>query len=33
MRAVALAATRVVSIEENARRILLLAALSYIALC
>ncbi len=33
MRAVAIAATQVVSLEENARRILLLAALAYIALC
>ncbi len=33
MRAVAIAATQVVSVEENARKILMLATLAYIALC
>jgi hypothetical protein len=33
MRAAAIAATRVVSLEESTRRILVLALLSYLALC
>ncbi len=33
MRAVAIAASRVVSVEESTRRILVLALLSYLALC
>ncbi len=33
MRAVAIAATQVVSVEEHARKILMLATLAYIALC
>jgi hypothetical protein len=33
MRAVAIAANHVISVEENARRILVLALFSYLALC
>lgn len=33
MRAVAIAATHVISVEENARRILILAAFAFLALC
>lgn len=33
MRAVAVAATHVISVEENARRILVLAAFAFLALC
>jgi hypothetical protein len=33
MRAVAIAATHVVSVEENARRIIVLAAFAFLALC
>lgn len=33
MRAVAIAATHVVSVEDNARRIIVLAAFAFLALC
>jgi hypothetical protein len=33
MRAVAIAATHVVSVEESARRIIVLAAFAFLALC
>jgi hypothetical protein len=33
MRAVAIAANHVVSVEENARRIIVLAAFAFLALC